>query len=208
MPDQFLRRRFQVELLLLLVLTPLFLLVMPHKMSVFVPAGLLFLVYVLVDAHFTQPKIWHQRTPEPLALKKALQFTALITLPPFFMMLGLGIYLDHHILGPHLLQGMALYLVWALVQQTLFQVYLLGRLHVIFPRLGDYGLATINGLAYALVHLPYLWVTLGTLPLGIVWTFLFIRYRKLWPLALSHAMLATAFYYWVMNRDLIAELGL
>lgn len=208
MPDLFLRRRFQVELLLLLVLTPLFLLVMPHKMSVFVPAALLFLVYVLIDAHFTQPKIWQQRPPEPQALKRALQFTALITLPPFFMMLGLGIYLDHHILGPNLLQGMALYLAWALVQQTLFQVYLLGRLHVVFPRLGDSALATINGLAYALVHLPYLWVTLGTLSLGIVWTFLFIRYRKLWPLALSHAMLATAFYYWVMNRDLIAELGL
>jgi membrane protease YdiL (CAAX protease family) len=208
MSDHSLRRRFQIELLLLLVLTPLFLLIMPHRMSVFAPAALIFLVYVLIDAHFTQPRIWQQRTPEPGDLKKALQGTALITLPPFFIMLGLGIYLDHHILVPNLLQGMALYLFWALVQQALFQVYLLGRLHVLFPRISNTGLAAMNGLAYALVHLPYLWVTLGTLPLGIIWTLLFIRYRKLWPLALSHAMLATAFYYWVMNRDLIAELGL
>lgn len=208
MPDHSLRRRFLIELLLLLVLTPLFLAVMPHKMIVFAPAALIFLIYVLIDARFTQPRIWQQRTASPGDLKKALQGIALMTLPPFFLMLGLGIYLDHHILGPNLLKGFALYLVWALVQQTLFQVYLLGRLHVLFPRINDSGLAAINGLAYALVHLPYLWVTLGTLPLGILWTFLFIRYRKLWPLALSHAMLATAFYYWVMNRDLIAEFGL
>jgi len=208
MPDHSLRRRFLIELLMLLVLTPLFLAVMPHKMIVFAPAALIFLVYVLIDARFTQPRIWQQRTALPGDLKKALQGTALMTLPPFFLMLGLGTYLDHHILGANLLKGFALYLVWALVQQTLFQVYLLGRLHVLFPRINDSGLAAMNGLAYALVHLPYLWVTLGTLPLGILWTFLFIRYRKLWPLALSHAMLATAFYYWVMNRDLIAEFGL
>ena len=208
MPDHSLRRRFLIELLMLLVLTPLFLAVMPHKMIVFAPAALIFLVYVLIDARFTQPRIWQQGEASPGDLKKALQGTALMTLPPFFLMLGLGIYLDHHILGPNLLKGFALYLVWALVQQTLFQVYLLGRLHVLFPRINDSGLAAMNGLAYALVHLPYLWVTLGTLPLGILWTFLFIRYRKLWPLALSHAMLATAFYYWVMNRDLIAEFGL
>jgi len=208
MPDHSLRRRFLIELLMLLVLTPLFLAVMPHKMIVFAPAALIFLVYVLIDARFTQPRIWQQGEASPGDLKKALQGTALMTLPPFFLMLGLGIYLDHHILGANLLKGFALYLVWALVQQTLFQVYLLGRLHVLFPRINDSGLAAMNGLAYALVHLPYLWVTLGTLPLGILWTFLFIRYRKLWPLALSHAMLATAFYYWVMNRDLIAEFGL
>jgi membrane protease YdiL (CAAX protease family) len=208
MPDLSLRRRFQIELSLLLVLTPLFLLVMPHKMGVFAPTALAFLVYVLIDARFTQPQIWQQRTPEPQALKKAVQSTALITLPPFFIMLGLGMYLEHRILSPHLLQGMGLYLAWALVQQTLFQVYLLGRLHVIFPDASEYRLATINGLAYSLVHLPYLWVTVATLPLGFLWTLLYIRYRKLWPLALSHAMLATAFFYWVLNRDLIAELGL
>jgi len=208
MPDHSLRRRFRIELLLLLVLTPLFLLVMPHSMGVFAPAALTFLVYVLIDARFTQPRIWQQRLPKSGDLNKVLQGTALMTLPPFFLMLGLGFYLEHPILGPNLLGGFALYLVWALVQQTLFQVYLLGRLHVVFPQLNDKWLATINGSVYALVHLPNLWVTLLTLPLGILWTFLFIRYRKLWPLALSHALLATALYYWVLNRDLINELGL
>jgi membrane protease YdiL (CAAX protease family) len=208
MTDHPLRHRFQIELLLLLVLTPLFLLLMPHKLSVFVPVALLFLIYILIDARFTQPKIWQHRSPEPRALKKALKFTALITLPPFFLMLGLGIYLEHPILGPNLLMGFGLYLLWALVQQTLFQVYLLGRLKVVFPRLNDPWLAIINGSAYALVHLPYWWVVVGTLPLGMLWTLIYIRYRTLWPLALSHALLATAFYSWILNRDLIAELGL
>ncbi len=208
MSDHPLRRRFQLELLLLLILTPLFLLLMPHKLSVFLPVALLFLAYVLIDARFTQSRIWQHPCPGPQTTRKTLQYAALITLPPFILMLGLGIYLEHTILGPNLLLGFTLYLLWALVQQTLFQVYLLGRLKVVFPRFNDPWLAIINGSAYALVHLPYWWVVLGTWPLGILWTLLYIRYRTLWPLALSHALLATAFYAWLLNRDLIAELGL
>ena len=50
------------------------------------------------------------------------------------------------------------YLPWALLQQTLFQFYLLGRLRALLPFATPWMLSTINGVAYGLVHLPSGWL--------------------------------------------------
>lgn len=208
MTDNPLSRPFRRELALLLVLTPLFLIFMPHNLYVFGSAALGFLVYILIDARLTQPIIWrHHELPEH-ALAKSLRAVTLLTVPGLLLMLGLALYLGHDIHNRHFLPALGFYLLWALVQQTLFQVYLLGRLRVVLPGASDRLLAILTGTAYALVHLPQLWVTLATIPLGIVWAMIFVRYRQVWPLALSHALLATAFYFWILERDLVAELGL
>jgi len=57
-------------------------------------------------------------------------------------------------------------------------------------------------MSYALVHLPDVWTTLASAVAGIFWTVLYYRYRLLSPLALSHAILGSTFYYWIMGRDL------
>jgi len=99
----------------------------------------------------------------------------------------------------HILLAICFYFPWALLQQTLFQFYLLGRLRTIFPA----PVAIIcTGMSYALVHLPDVWTTLASAVAGIFWTVLYYRYRLLSPLALSHAILGSTFYYWIMGRDL------
>jgi membrane protease YdiL (CAAX protease family) len=92
-----------------------------------------------------------------------------------------------------------LYLPWALLQQFLLQFYLLGRLLILLPAPVA---VFVTGIAYSLVHLPEVGVALATAPAGIFWTFLYRRDRVLLPLGLSHALVASTFYYWVCGRDL------
>ncbi len=94
------------------------------------------------------------------------------------------------------------YLVWALMQQTLFQFYLLGRLVALFPKNQPIWPVLITGFGFSLVHLPDVWTTLVTAVAGVVWTLIYYRYRYLLPLAFSHAALGTAFYYGICGHDL------
>src|SRR5205823_14590237 len=76
------------------------------------------------------------------------------------------------------------YIAWALIQQTLFQFYLLGRLLALFPRAMPLWPVLVTGLGFSLVHLPDIPTTLVTAIAGVVWTLIYCRYRCLLPLAI------------------------
>jgi membrane protease YdiL (CAAX protease family) len=40
---------------------------------------------------------------------------------------------------------------------------------------------------------------------GMFWSYSYHRDRYVIPIAISHALLATTFYYWLYGRDLFAE---
>lgn len=69
---------------------------------------------------------------------------------------------------------------------------LLGRLLILLPAPGA---VVATGMAYSLVHLPEVGLALASAPAGIFWTFLDFRDRLLIPLGLSHALLASTYYY-------------
>jgi membrane protease YdiL (CAAX protease family) len=99
----------------------------------------------------------------------------------------------------HFAVACVLYLPWALLQQFIFQVYLLGRLLWLAP----YRLAVpLAALAFSMVHFPRTPVMLGTAAAGVIWAATYVRHRALLPLAVSHAVLGSALHYWVFGRDL------
>jgi hypothetical protein len=104
-----------------------------------------------------------------------------------------------------ILAAFGCYLPWALMQQTLLQFYLLGRLLALFPKRLLFLPFIITGTCFGLVHLPDIWTALATVAAGAVWSFIYYRYRLLLPLAFSHAMLGSAFYYGIFGHDLAAE---
>jgi membrane protease YdiL (CAAX protease family) len=104
--------------------------------------------------------------------------------------------------NPRILGAVLLYLPWALLQQFVFQFYLLGRLLVLLP---VWGAVAITALAFSLVHFPRLPVMAVTLVAGAVWALIYRRHRALLPLAISHALLGSALHYWVFGRDLLAN---
>jgi membrane protease YdiL (CAAX protease family) len=102
----------------------------------------------------------------------------------------------------HVVAALLLYFPWALLQQFVFQFFLLGRLLYLLPPAVAIG---VTALAFSAVHFPRLPVMAGTLVAGTVWALIYRRQRSLLPLAASHALLGSTLHYWVFGRDLLAS---
>jgi membrane protease YdiL (CAAX protease family) len=102
----------------------------------------------------------------------------------------------------HVLAAAALYFPWALLQQYIFQFYLFGRwLRVVPLTLA----VALTASSFAAVHFPRWPVMAVTLVAGAAWALAYLRWRRLLPLALSHALLGTALHYWVFGNDLLSR---
>jgi membrane protease YdiL (CAAX protease family) len=101
----------------------------------------------------------------------------------------------------HFFLAVPIYFLWAVLQQYIFQFYFLGRLLHIVPQ--PVAIA-LTAAAFASVHFPRWPVVAVTFLAGLYWTWLYLRYRNLWVLAVSHALLGAALHYWVFGRDLLA----
>jgi len=102
----------------------------------------------------------------------------------------------------HLLAAAALYFPWALLQQYIFQFYLLPRWLRLVPMPAA---VVLTAFTFSAVHFPRWPVMLATVVAGMAWALLYYRWRRLVPLALSHALLGAAFHYWVFGNDLLAR---
>ncbi len=199
-----LRRRVGVELSLLVLLTPLFLLAVPRLMALYAAAGLGLIAYVLGTRRQTERRIWR-----PVRRRECPPGEAVRLRLGLFTATGLGLSWGwaqwHGIAIPygHLLLAALAYFPWALLQQTLFQFYFLGRLRVLLPGASVAALALLNGAVFALVHLPQWPLALAAGGAGAVWSLAYQRHGRLLPVAASHAMLGAGFYYLVVGRDLI-----
>ena len=210
---QSLRRRLLAELLILGGLTIIFLVAFP-KRSIYFDGMLAIIAFCLIlwNARFTKTSVWVQfplrddlRTRARRSYTLAGAFTIVVVLAFAATGFTLG-YRESgwegawaRLANSHLPVAFLLYLPWALLQQFLFQFYLLGRLLALLPA----PVAVIaTGMVYSLVHLPEVAVALASAPAGIFWTFLYRRDRLLLPLGLSHALIGSTFYYWVYGRDL------
>jgi Type II CAAX prenyl endopeptidase Rce1-like len=73
---------------------------------------------------------------------------------------------------------------------------------VLIPSKSPLPAIALTGIGYALVHLPDWGITVVSLLAGIFWSSLYYAFRVLSPLALSHAILGSTFYYWIYGEDL------
>lgn len=210
---QSLKQRILTELFILGVLTIVFLALFPKRpISLDVLLALFALCLIAWNARFTRNSVWAQFPPEEnlqTRVRRSYLLASAVTIPVILAFAAIGFALGYRQSGwdgawarfsnYHLPIAFALYLPWALLQQTLFQFYLLGRLLTLFRTPVS---VVATGMAYSLVHLPDMGITLAAAAAGIFWTFLYSRYRILLPLGLSHALLGSTFYYWVYGHDL------
>jgi membrane protease YdiL (CAAX protease family) len=202
-------QRLRIELGVLAIGTALFVGWSPFR-STAIHATLAALagVALISNVPFTRERVWARMPPTGLARERtrAAWFrTALFTVAGLVVLLVARVVSEGDVeverrwLDGRMVLAVPVYFLWALLQQSLFQFYLLGRLLVLVPR----SLAIVlTGLAYGLVHLPDVGVCVATSAAGLVWTVLYFRYRRLGPIALSHAILGVAMYAWVCDRDL------
>jgi len=100
----------------------------------------------------------------------------------------------------HIAAAIPLYFAWALLQQYIFQRFLLVRLLHLLPPAGA---IAITALAFSSVHFPR-WPVMALVVIACtVWSTIYYRTRALLPLAASHALLGSVLHYWVFGNDLL-----
>jgi membrane protease YdiL (CAAX protease family) len=149
----------------------------------------------------------------PRPVRDAWLATAAFTAVALAVLAALGIYVGSNaylggapipfaarLANWHVLIAVALYFPWALLQQYIFQHYLLSRLLQLVPL--PFAIA-LTAAAFSSVHFPRWPVMAVVLVAGTVWSLIYTRWRRLLPLACSHAVLGAALHYWVFGRDLL-----
>jgi len=213
-----LRKKVALEIGIIAVSTTLFSLLFPRRSpAVDVCLALVALAALGLSRNYTQNMVW-AAFPPPVShhrFKRCIIVTFSITIPVALLFFAIGGCISFHDAGwagvhqrlfnLRIPAAFCCYLPWALAQQTLLQFYLLGRLLVLFPRRLLAIPIMITGTCFGLVHLPDIWTASVTVVAGMVWSWLYYRYRCLTPLAFSHAMLGTAFYYGIFGHDLATE---
>jgi membrane protease YdiL (CAAX protease family) len=219
-PPTALRLRVATELGVLVILTALFLIFVPQdpqtKQGMYFGMALVGLGLVGFTAKETEERIWGPVTSPPFdRVRRCAINTSFFTIPPALAFLVIGIAGRYFAFKPyegacsmfslHFLMALCIYLPWALLQQTLFQFYLLGRLRALLPFASALQISIINGVLYGLCHLPNPELTIVTIIGGIFWSYSYHRDRYVIPIAVSHAVLASTFFFWVMGRDIVHE---
>lgn len=202
------RLRVAAELATLAILTLVFLVYAPRDNLLYVAMALLFLGFIGLGAKETREKIWGQPAqPRAARMRRSTATMAIFTIPLVLSGLAWSGWQGYRIPYVHLALALCFYFMWALLQQTIFQFYLLGRLRTLMPKASPWLLSSVNGLAYGSVHLPDLPLALLTGIAGIFWSHAYQRDRLLLPVAASHAILGTVYYYLVIGRDLAGEMA-
>ncbi len=205
-----------MELLIIGALTVLFLEMFPRRHIVTDIALALFaLVLISLDARFTKTAVWERISspvPEPERLRRCLAVIIPVTLLLLLVCLGIGMAVGYWEGGWRdafaraerwqIILAVGFYLPWALLQQTLFQFYLFGRLLILAP---PWLAVACTAIAYGLVHLPDPLLSGAAALAGVFWSSMYYRYRRIIPLAFSHAILGAAFHYWIYNIDLARQ---
>jgi hypothetical protein len=212
------RGKVATELGVIAALTTVFLVIFPRR-NPLVDVGLagFALLCVALSARYTKKVVW-AASPLPIEknrVKRCLAVVFWLTVPLVLLFLLIGGIVAYgnggwptvadRVFNWRILAAFSFYLLWALMQQTLLQFYFLGRLLVLFPKTYLLVPMLITGTCFGLVHLPDAWTTSATVVAGMVWSFLYYRYRLLLPLAISHAALGSAFYYGIFGHDLAME---
>ena len=212
------RGKAAVELGIIAACTTIFLVLFP-KRNPAVDVGLagLALVCLGLSVSYTRNVIWAESPPvvSEDRFKRCAVVTLWLTVPTALLFLLIGGFVAYkrggwpavaeRIFNWRILAAFGCYLPWALMQQTLLQFYLLGRLLALFPKKHWLVPMMITGMCFGLVHLPDVWTALVTVASGTVWSYLYYRYRVLLPLVFSHAALGSAFYYGIFGHDLALE---
>ncbi len=212
-----LRRRAAIELGVLAGATALFLLLLPNRpLWANVGLALLALALVALSARETRAEFWGPPTADwAWRLRRSSGLVLGLSLPvalAFGAFAAAGVQpraagaVLAELFDPGLFATLALFVPWALVQQTLFQFYLLGRLRALLPGALPLIPVVLTGLGYGAVHLPDRELALLTAAAGILWSYAYQRDRVLLPLALSHALLGTTYFAWVRGRALALSL--
>lgn len=91
------------------------------------------------------------------------------------------------------------YPVWGLAQQFALQALIARNLRGLIQKQG--AVALCAGTIFSLAHFPNFMLMALTFPAGVVFTWMFSKYRNMWAIGVLHGILGSAAYYFVLGQD-------
>ncbi|MCS7181591.1 MAG: hypothetical protein NZ869_00520 [Thermoanaerobaculum sp.] len=165
------------------------------KGVVLVVGGCLWGWYFLLRQQ-AEPGFWHSWFVVHQPRGAGMWLLVLGTTVAVALCLAVGVVTGGGRLEPWLVAMLAVYTPWGLVQQFFLQEVLARQLDAHLPRRGK---ALAVGL-FAAAHLPDAAVAAVVLPAAAFWVWVYPKVGSLLPLALSHALMGTAFFAGVQGR--------
>jgi hypothetical protein len=163
-------------------------------------AGTVYTIYLVVR----RPHSWHDLGFRIDNLRAALLPIASFTLAASVALVGWGLAHDHPAWTPQVGVLLAVYPVWAVVQQVAFQGLLHRGLMVLIrsPVLQ----ILIAAAAFAAAHAGNSALVALTFAAGVSWSLLYRRWPNIWLLAASHTILAALVYPLVLKDAPLSRL--
>jgi len=111
------------------------------------------------------------------------------------------------ILNPHIIPVIILYPIWGTVQQFMLVCIVGQNLQNtdFFSKRKYRLLIAVSGL-FGLIHYPYWSLMIFTFIMELIFLRVYMQWRNIWAIGVSHGLIATFLLYFVLNRDLWIEL--
>jgi hypothetical protein len=120
------------------------------------------------------------------------------------------VYADiHHqlIITWHILPVLLLYPIWGIIQQFLMLGIISEHVNSLFHKKANRYLHLLTVSAFfSLIHYPDIFLMLFTFFLEIVFLALYLKWKNLWAIGISHGVIATFLLMFVLERNLWLEL--
>ena len=133
---------------------------------------------------------------------QCFRLTFLILALPAMAFIVFGIFKGYEVNFLNLFLILLLYPIWGIIQQFLMMGLLAGNLtdmrNVKIPKAF---IILITSTVFSVVHYPSTMLIAGTFMLALLYTFIFLKWRNIYPLGLFHGWLGGLFYFFVLNRD-------
>lgn len=146
------------------------------------------------------------RAPGDFGLRRenlgpAALWTAGLFAGPLLFLIGYGVWRGAT-LPAHFFYTLALYPLWGLLQQLVFQGFVLENLR----RLGTGWLSIpLAALFYAFVHWPSPFMLWATGLAGLGFSLIYYFHRNILPLGIAHGLLGACLFYLYLGRDPFAK---
>ena len=107
----------------------------------------------------------------------------------------------------NILKAIPLYILWGTIQQFIFISLFAGNLQDSQNiKLRKWLIILITSILFLALHTSRMELMIVTFPMAGLCTFLFLKYRNLFPLGIFHGVVGAVFYYFVLNEDPWADL--
>ncbi|MBN1597825.1 MAG: CPBP family intramembrane metalloprotease [Bacteroidales bacterium] len=118
-----------------------------------------------------------------------------------------GVYNDTIILSWHILPVLCLYPVWGIFQQYLMLALITHNISSLMNiNVTKTVIVLLTSTIFCLVHYPNFFLMIFTFFMEAIFIIVYMKWKNLWALGIAHGWIATFLLYYVLGRDLWAEL--